>query len=351
MARTGESWVTALRNVRAQVSAEAPPPAASAQPDRLADLLRRLGATNTFPIRVGRGIAVGGSANMAAAEARARERMGGSRWYAASGGVEMNVTQAEYDLLLAGGAAEDTAVQILRSFHAEPNVGFSVQCCKCDRWIWCGHEEREGACACGQRHRVTFDLALVHRASALRNMRCMDCGAEQVEAGGSPWTPSGEWQVRCDECSRNGADPGARRARLIFATARGRQVVELRSANSLGRHPTSSIQLLDKIVAKEHCVIERRAGSFVVRDLGTLNGTYVNGERVRGERTLEHGDELALGATRARYRRHRSDELRPSSHWPRGARAVCTGAARATELGGTLPGRRVAARGAHRPFG
>ncbi|MEO6417931.1 MAG: adenylate/guanylate cyclase domain-containing protein, partial [Polyangiaceae bacterium] len=40
---------------------------------------------------------------------------------------------------------------------------------------------------------------------------------------------------------------------------------------------------------------------FVLRDLGSLNGTYINGERVRGEQLLRHGDEIALGSTRARY--------------------------------------------------
>jgi adenylate cyclase len=39
----------------------------------------------------------------------------------------------------------------------------------------------------------------------------------------------------------------------------------------------------------------------VLRDLGSLNGTYINGERVRGEGALKHGDEIALGATRARF--------------------------------------------------
>jgi adenylate cyclase len=90
-------------------------------------------------------------------------------------------------------------------------------------------------------------------------------------------------------------------AKLILATAEGQQAIELRPVNSLGRHPSNSIQLLDKIVSKEHCVVEQRDGRFVLRDLGSLNGTYVNGERVRGETVLRHGDEIGLGSTRARY--------------------------------------------------
>jgi adenylate cyclase len=91
-------------------------------------------------------------------------------------------------------------------------------------------------------------------------------------------------------------------ARLQIVTAEGgQQSVELRALNSLGRHPNNSIQLLDKIVSKEHCIIEQRGDHFVLRDLGSLNGTYINGDRVRGEGLLKHGDEITLGTTRARF--------------------------------------------------
>jgi adenylate cyclase len=90
-------------------------------------------------------------------------------------------------------------------------------------------------------------------------------------------------------------------ARLVLATAEGQQAIELRPLNSLGRHPNNTIQLLDKIVSKEHCILEQRDGQFILRDLGSLNGTYINGDRVRGEQLLRHGDEIALGSTRARY--------------------------------------------------
>jgi adenylate cyclase len=90
-------------------------------------------------------------------------------------------------------------------------------------------------------------------------------------------------------------------ARLILQTAEGEQAIELRPVNSLGRHPNNSIQLLDKIVSKEHCIIELRGNQFYLRDLGSLNGTFINNERVRGEAPLKHGDEIALGSTRGRF--------------------------------------------------
>lgn len=90
-------------------------------------------------------------------------------------------------------------------------------------------------------------------------------------------------------------------SRLLLATPEGPQVAELQAHNTLGRHPSNTIQLLDRIVSKEHCVIEQRGDCFVLRDFGSLNGTFINNERVVGERMLRHGDEISLGSTRARF--------------------------------------------------
>src|SRR6187549_3649443 len=84
-------------------------------------------------------------------------------------------------------------------------------------------------------------------------------------------------------------------ARLIFGTPQGERAVELQLVNGLGRHPANALQLMDKIASKEHAVVELRGSSYVLRDLGSLNGTYVNGERVSGERYLRHGDEIEIG--------------------------------------------------------
>jgi pSer/pThr/pTyr-binding forkhead associated (FHA) protein len=64
-----------------------------------------------------------------------------------------------------------------------------------------------------------------------------------------------------------------------------------------GRHPESEIFLDDVTVSRRHAVFERRAGGYVLRDVGSLNGTYVNGDRV-DEYELRNGDEVQIG----RYR-------------------------------------------------
>jgi adenylate cyclase len=63
---------------------------------------------------------------------------------------------------------------------------------------------------------------------------------------------------------------------------------------TLGRHPANTIRLADREVSKEHATIERTGAAFILRDLDSSNGTFVNGRRVR-ELRLKEGDEVALG--------------------------------------------------------
>lgn len=66
---------------------------------------------------------------------------------------------------------------------------------------------------------------------------------------------------------------------------------------TLGRHPDSEISLDDITVSRRHAEIVRTPDEYVVVDAGSLNGTYVNQERV--ERSpLHHGDELQIGKFR-----------------------------------------------------
>lgn len=88
-------------------------------------------------------------------------------------------------------------------------------------------------------------------------------------------------------------------ARITIISPEGEtRSVELQEHNTLGRHPDNSIQLLDRIVSKNHCHIDKAEAHFVLTDLGSLNGTYVNGERLEGARKLAAGDEVTLGSTR-----------------------------------------------------
>jgi len=61
-----------------------------------------------------------------------------------------------------------------------------------------------------------------------------------------------------------------------------------------GRHPDSDIFLDDITVSRRHAEFARVGSAYHVRDVGSLNGTYVNRERT-DESVLAHGDEVQIG--------------------------------------------------------
>ena len=66
---------------------------------------------------------------------------------------------------------------------------------------------------------------------------------------------------------------------------------------SSGRHPDSDIFLDDVTVSRKHATFRREGDDFLVRDVGSLNGTYVNRERI-DDITLKTGDEVQIGKFR-----------------------------------------------------
>jgi len=63
---------------------------------------------------------------------------------------------------------------------------------------------------------------------------------------------------------------------------------------SVGRHPESTIFLDDITVSRRHSVIEHLGDDFRIRDVGSLNGTYVNHDRV-DKAVIKNGDEIQVG--------------------------------------------------------
>src|SRR5690349_14963969 len=66
---------------------------------------------------------------------------------------------------------------------------------------------------------------------------------------------------------------------------------------SAGRHPESDIFLDDITVSRRHVEFQREGGSFRVQDVGSLNGTYVNRDRI-DDALLQNGDEVRIGKFR-----------------------------------------------------
>ena len=90
-------------------------------------------------------------------------------------------------------------------------------------------------------------------------------------------------------------------ARFTFLSgARVGRVETFRKAYiGLGRHPLSDVRFdpeRDLDVSSRHAAVIRHGEAFVVRDLGSTNGTFVNGQRISGDVTLTDGDRIGLGA-------------------------------------------------------
>jgi predicted component of type VI protein secretion system len=63
----------------------------------------------------------------------------------------------------------------------------------------------------------------------------------------------------------------------------------------IGRDPQCQLRPTNPIISKRHCALIVRDEALIVRDLKSTNGTFVNDERVEGERELAEGDQLKIG--------------------------------------------------------
>lgn len=88
------------------------------------------------------------------------------------------------------------------------------------------------------------------------------------------------------------------------------QVVRGRSASttlkladgvtSIGRHDDCLIRIKSSQVSRRHCEVFEVSDKLTIRDLGSSNGTFVNGKKVAGQQVLKPGDELTVGAVTLR---------------------------------------------------
>ncbi|KUI24086.1 peptide-binding protein [Mycobacterium sp. IS-1742] len=80
----------------------------------------------------------------------------------------------------------------------------------------------------------------------------------------------------------------------------GRELVTLDGQRvTLGKAATNAVSLEhDETVSRLHAVFENLGFAWSIRDLGSRNGTYLNGERITAERVLRSGDEVRVGRSR-----------------------------------------------------
>ena len=82
-------------------------------------------------------------------------------------------------------------------------------------------------------------------------------------------------------------------------------VFSLDAITTLGRDVNNSIVVEDPFASSEHAVLTFRGRNWYVEDLGSTNGTYVNGGRVEGVAAVAYGDDLQVGQVRFRLERTR----------------------------------------------
>jgi len=90
------------------------------------------------------------------------------------------------------------------------------------------------------------------------------------------------------------------RLRTLASDGAGSEITLRPGQNRFGRADDNDFQLLDPAVSGHHCVIEYNEGVAIVRDLGSTNGTFVNGVPVQ-EAILQNGQVLRLGTVELLY--------------------------------------------------
>ena len=147
---------------------------------------------------------------------------------------------------------------------------------------------------------------------------CSQCGSPLAQAATGPaaeGTPTdttatitfgGQAAVDADErSSLNAADaaavdalpPGSALLVVQRGPGAGSRYLLDSDLSTVGRHPESDIFLDDITVSRRHVEFRREGGRFRVHDVGSLNGTYVNGDRV-DDAELQNGDEVRIGKFR-----------------------------------------------------
>jgi len=100
---------------------------------------------------------------------------------------------------------------------------------------------------------------------------------------------------------------------LVLLTPKGKQVKTValkQKVTRIGRSARNDLRIDDPAVSAHHMTLKLTAGSCVVSDLSSTNGTFVNGERLVGGQLLADGDELLLGKTLLRFKARRT----PAGH-------------------------------------
>lgn len=83
--------------------------------------------------------------------------------------------------------------------------------------------------------------------------------------------------------------------KVTHGPSAGKEIKIPRAQFLIGRGDECSLRPKTDAVSRKHCLLLVEENQVVVRDLGSKNGTYVNGDRIEGDRVLKPGDHLKVG--------------------------------------------------------
>ena len=89
--------------------------------------------------------------------------------------------------------------------------------------------------------------------------------------------------------------------RLILKSGGEPQEYPLGDNNVLGRSTQASVRLADREVSRKHSQVDKEGEDYVLRDLGSSNGTFLNGKRIFGPTKLKDGDEVVIGTSKMEF--------------------------------------------------
>jgi pSer/pThr/pTyr-binding forkhead associated (FHA) protein len=105
-------------------------------------------------------------------------------------------------------------------------------------------------------------------------------------------------------------EPATELGRLIVVASPSGEPAEgtvfaLDAVTTVGRDVNNAVVVEDPFASAEHCALTFRGRSWFVEDLGSTNGTFLNGSQVEGTAALGYGDEIQVGEVRLRLERGR----------------------------------------------
>jgi hypothetical protein len=156
----------------------------------------------------------------------------------------------------------------------------------------CGHENPDDSRFC-----ASCGNALARPGNPVSSERQSDSTTTISISGLDVLEPSPDDEGLADQAAIEGLPPGAGLLVVRRGPNAGSRFLLDADVTTAGRHPESDIFLDDVTVSRRHAEFRKTADGFYVRDVGSLNGSYVNRERI-DDSALQGGDEVQIGKFR-----------------------------------------------------